>query len=100
MLPNFQSADVPFQLMQSSWAKQLNPVIANPLMSGQVLKSVHLTTGANEVNHKLQRPLQGWFVTRIRSAASLYDTQDANQMPNLTLSLQSSADVIVDLYVF
>jgi len=87
-------------LMQTAWATQLNPVIANPLAQGRLIQNVSLVSGANVINHQLGRKLQGWILTRQRSAASIYDTQDSNTMPALTLQLTSSAAVTVDLFVF
>lgn len=88
------------EMMQTTWAQALDPVIANPLNSVLILKNQVLATGANVVNHKLGRKLEGWFLIRQRAAASIYDTQDTNQMPQLTLTLESSADVVVDIGVF
>ncbi len=96
MLPQKQ----PIELMQTSWAEQLNPVISNPLMSGQILKLVTLQIGSNAINHKLGRALQGWYIVRQRAAANIYDTQDSNTRPNLTLLLTSDAVVTADLFVF
>jgi hypothetical protein len=86
--------------MQTNWKSQLDPLLVAPLNQGQVLKSVTLKMGTNVINHLLARPLQGWFPTRVRANATLYDTQDANPYPSLTLMLVASADVVVDLYVF
>jgi len=86
--------------MQTKWAAQLNPIIDNPISQGILLKNQVLVSGANVINHKLGRKLQGWIVTRIRASATLYDTQDANSSPALTLQLTASAGVTVDLYVF
>lgn len=91
---------LPLELMQTQWAQQLNPIIANPTVNNLILKNVSLTTGTNVINHKLGRNLQGWKPTRIRASATFYDQQDTNQTPQLTLVLISSADVIVDLEVF
>lgn len=100
-LPQFQSDDKDFQLMQNAWATQLNPVIANPLNNVNILKSVSLASGNNVVNHLLGRKLQGWFIVRMRSvAAAIYDTQDSNSSPSLTLQLNASAAVVVDIGVF
>lgn len=99
-LPIMQSDSEQLHMMQTRWASILNPVITNPIAHGAVLKQVTLVSGANVINHKLGRKLQGWFITRLRGAANLYDTQDANSMPDLTLQLQSSANVIADIYVF
>lgn len=99
-LPNFQNDDRDFQLMQSRWAALLNPLLASPFASSGLLKGIVLTTGANTVNHLLGRPLQGWFIVRQRAQASIYDTQDSNPKPGLTLTLVSDANATVDIYVF
>lgn len=100
MLPIFNSDDQSLSLMQTAWASQLNPVLAAPFLQGILLKNVTLVAGDNTVNHKLGRKLQGWVLSRVRAAATIYDKQDSNQMPALTLVLNTDADVVVDLYVF
>lgn len=87
-------------LMQTQWSQAIDPVITNPTNNKSVLKNVSLITGTNVINHLLGRPLQGWGLTRIRALASIYDTQDTNQTPQLTLNLVSSAPVVVDIEVF
>lgn len=99
-LPSFNTRIQEFSLMQSAWATQLDPVINLPTNKGLILKEVQLVTGSNLVNHRLSRNLQGWFIIRQRGPASVYDTQDTNQQSTLTLSLVSSANVSVDLFVF
>lgn len=88
------------EMMQTQWAQQLNPIIANPTINNLILKNVSLTTGVNVINHKLSRPLSGWKTTRVRASATLYDQQDTNQTPQLTLILVASAPVVIDLEVF
>lgn len=87
-------------MMQNQWASQLDPMLRNPLNNAIILKEVSLVTGNNVINTKLGRTLQGWYIVRQRAAASVYDTQDSNTTPNLTLQLVSSAPVVVDLAVF
>lgn len=91
---------LPLPLMQTQWAQQLDPVISNPTIQTVLLKNIALASGANVVNHKLGRALQGWYIVRLRASATVYDTQDSNQTPNLTLNLTASAPVTVDLVVF
>lgn len=88
------------EMRDTTWAQALDPVINNPLNKVSILKNQSLVTGTNVINHKLGRQLQGWFLVRQRAAASIYDTQDSNQMPQLTLTLESSAPVVVDIGVF
>lgn len=99
-LPIFQSDSQEMGLMQTQWASAINPLLSNPLVSGLVLKNVPLATGSTQVNHRLGRKLQGWCLIRKRASADIYDAQDSNSMPELTLSLVSDANVLVDLYVF
>lgn len=99
-LPIFRTDDKDLVMLQTNWTRTLNPVIANPLNQGSILKDVSLKTGSNVINHLLGQKLQGWSLVRQRAAASIYDNQDSNQSPQLTLVLVSSADVSVDLMVF
>ncbi len=85
---------------QQQWASQLDPVLKNPTTNPGLLQNVALINGTTVVNHMLGQPLQGWKIVRQRAAASIYDQQDSNQTPQLTLVLVSSAAVVVDLEVF
>lgn len=87
-------------LMQTKWASILNPVIANPSANSLILPNISLISGSNVVNHSLGRKLTGWRLVRVRAAVTIYDTQDSNPMPSLTLLLTSNAPVMVDLEVF
>ncbi len=100
MLPQFQSDDRDFQLMQNAWGSQLNPLLARPQNQSNVLKNIVLAAGDNTVNHLLGKNLQGWKIVRQRASASIYDKQDTNQRPNLTLILNASGAVSIDLEVF
>ena len=65
------------------------------------IKQIKLTAGQdNIVNHKLGRQLIGWLTTRKRGEADIWDLQDTNTMPHLTLILRTSQDVVVDLRVY
>jgi hypothetical protein len=92
--------NIPWDKASTTWASELNPIINNPTIQTNLIKNISLTSGANIINHGLGRKLQGWYPVRVRSSATFYDTQDSNQTPQLTLTLNSSANVIVDLVVF
>lgn len=95
-----QTQDRNVNQLQGNIKKAVDPVLANPLVDGQILQDVELVTGLNTINHGLGRNLQGWFLVRQRASASVYDTQDDNLNPALTLLLTASAPVVVNLYVF
>lgn len=99
-LPQFQSEDQVFQMMQSQWATQINPLLTNPSLKCIILKGIALQSGTNTISHLLGRKLQGWRLVRKRAAAEIYDTQDSNPNPALTLRLVSDASVTVDIEVF
>lgn len=93
MLP--QQLDLP--KMQTTWAQQLNPVIANALVQGQQLNNIQLINGVTVVNHKLGRKMQGWIVVDMDAASIIYRSQPFN---TLTLTLTSNAAVSISLWVF
>lgn len=99
-LAQFQGGDTSFQMMQNSWATQLNPVLSNPLLNGSILPGVVLSIGTTKVSHLLGRKLQGWIVVGQNAPASIYDSQATESMPFLFLSLVSNATVTVTLWVF
>lgn len=71
------------------------------IIDGVSLRNVSLVAGQdNFVNHKLNRKLRGWIVTRVRGNSVLWDLQDDNDAPTRTLNLRCSQDVIIDLWVF
>lgn len=96
-LPRFNTENKDFQMMQSSWAAILNPVLRNPSLDCILLKGISLGVGATVVNHKLGRTPQGWRVVDIDGAATIYRSEALN---NLTLTLTSDAAVTVSLEVF
>jgi len=89
-----------FTQMQTLWSAIINPIINRPQNSSTILKSVVLASGDNIIPHTLNRALQGWNIVRIRAAATIYDKQDDNDNPTVSLVLNSSAAVTIDLEVF
>lgn len=99
-LPIYQTDDKNLTLLQTNWSTAINPVLSLPINQGQVLKNVSLAAGVTNVNHLLSRKLQGWFLVRLRGQAVVWDSQDSNSMPDVTLILNSTNVVSVDIFVF
>ncbi len=99
-LPKFKSSDVSFSLAMSTWASQLDPLLANPANNGIILSNVPLLIGTNTVNHMLGQKLQGWQVILKGGEGTIYDLQAINPIPDKTLQLHASSGVTVSLYVF
>lgn len=94
------SPKLPWELANPKWAAALNPVIGNPLMSGNRLTNISVASGANVINHKLGRTLQGYLVVLNSASVTFYDSQASNQTPELTLILNASGTATISLYVF
>lgn len=94
------SPSLPWALANPKWAASLNPVLSNPLVDGLLLQNIPVVVGANVLNHRLQRRLRGYFVVMNSAAVTFYDSQDSNQMPDLTLILNASGPSTISLFVF
>lgn len=91
---------LPLDQMATTWASAIEPVLNNPPNVSSLLKNVSLVAGYNTISHRLGRKLEGWILTRLRASATIYDDQDNNPNPQLTLILIASAPVVVDLELF
>ena len=83
--------------MQQQWAAELNPVIANPTTNPGLLTNITLKTGVNVINHLLGRMQQGWTLTDVNAAITVYRSAPFNA---LTLTLTASAPAVVNIEVF
>ena len=95
-----QTDDRNVNQLQQNVQAALGPLLTNPALNGRVLQGISLLAGPNIINHGLGRKLVGWMIVRQRAASSVYDAQDVNTQPALTLALVVSAPVVCDLYVF
>jgi len=95
-----QTTDRNINQLQQNILQALRPIIQNPIANGSVLVGQSLVVGNNTINHGLGRALQGWIVVGISGASTIYDNQATNKNTNLTLILNSSAAVVVNIYVF
>jgi len=99
-LPLIQTMVKDLSLLQTRWKSLLDVLLGNQSLQTSILSNITLINGKNVINHKLGRKLIGWRIVRLRAAASLYDRQDSNQTPDLTLILMSNATVVADIEVF
>lgn len=91
------SSKLEWPIANPLWATVLNPVIANPLNSIQILPNIALKNGVTIINHGLGRLMQGWVLTDLQGAASIYRSAALNA---LTLTLTSNAAVTCSIGVF
>ncbi len=88
---------LPWETAQTRWKSQLDPVLSNPMNQVSVLKDVMLVTGPNVINHLLGHKMNGWFLVDQQGPSTIYRTAPLNA---LTLTLDSSAPVVVSIGVF
>lgn len=56
--------------VQENVERALNPLILAPPNDGILIENVKLVPGKNDVPHRLQRRLRGWYASRLRLATS------------------------------
>lgn len=103
VLPKFQvinTSTPDLSTVQQNLIRTLNPIFNTPTLGGNLLVQQSLTLGANTINHGLGRKLNGWQIVRQRAQADIWDSQDTNATPTLTLALNTTAALVVDIYVF
>jgi hypothetical protein len=92
------STKLPWELAQTKWAADINPVLRLPILAGNQINSIALTaTTPKAVNHLLQRMPQGWFLVDINANAVIWRPAAWN---DATITLESSANVTVSIYVY
>ncbi len=96
-LPYIQTQDRVLSQIETQWKSALDPLLANPVSQGILLKNIALANGTTVINHLLDRNQQGWIVTDVSGAATIYRSQPFN---NKTLTLTSNAAVSVNLLVY
>lgn len=88
-------------LVQDNVDNAIGDMIKDLFLDGTILNKIELVTGQdNVISHRLGRKLIGWEIVRKRGAGDIYDNQDNNTAPNLTLILRTTANVTVDIRVF
>lgn len=95
--PNLQSSDRVQNQTAQNIIQNLNQLLKNPLTQGNLLTGIALVSGANVIQHKLGRQIQGWVLVDVTSVITLYRSAPMN---DATLTLTSSASSTVSLYVF
>jgi hypothetical protein len=92
------STNLPFNLMITKWASILNPLIANILTQGMFIPGITLTASTPlTINHKLGAMMNGYIICGQNANAVIWFTKPFN---NLTLTLESSANVTISIWVF
>lgn len=72
-----------------------------PTINGRLIRNISLKAGTvSPISHQLGRFIVGWQIVRIRGNANVWDEQDTNVTPTLTLNLTTDTDIKIDIWVF
>ncbi len=93
-LPLIKSDNQELMLMQSRWKAVLDVLLRRPAPSAV---PVDLVSGVNVINHGLGRKLQGWYVTDINAAITLYRSAPPTAL-TLTLTASGPAKAIITVF--
>ncbi len=86
--------------LQSNIENAVSPLVSASQNDSTILSGIVLVAGqVNRINHTLNKPLTKWIAIRVKGECRLWDSQDANSEPHLTLFLHTDTDVSVDLEV-
>ncbi len=92
------SAKLPWDLANPKWAAEINPLLALPILNGNLLTNISLVASTPlAINHLLQRMPQGWILTDNTADTAVWRTRAFSQY---TLTLESSADTTISLWIF
>lgn len=87
--------------IQDNVEQVLSPLLRALISDGRLIENILIETGTpKSINHGLGRKLRGWMVTSKNSNADIWDSQSTNKLSSKTLILNSSANVIISLWVF
>lgn len=84
------------QRLQANIEDAVSATLKNPLLDGNLLKSVALVSGDNKIAHKLARKINGYVVVKKNSAATLYDVADDESF----LTINASASATISIWIF
>ncbi len=102
--PRIQTSDKDLQLIQDNIDKTFSPILSMPMAGGNVLASIVLVTGQdNLIAHKLGRKARYFIVINQNADATVWNpisTALGNaQSDTQFINLQCSADCTVTLWV-
>jgi hypothetical protein len=91
------SPKLDWSLANPKWAATLNPVLTKPINSSQSIIAFSLVAGVNTIPHKLGQQLQGWYITDINAAITLFRSEPFNKY-SLTLTASGPATINIEVF--
>lgn len=97
---NTDNPDLKF--IQDNVDYALKSVAVQPMISGNIINDVAVSSTTKNVAHLLNRPWSGFFITKSVGDVNVYwdSVTDGNKRKESTIALKGSATATVDLYIF
>jgi hypothetical protein len=89
------------QRLQDSIAASFQQFEKLPQLDSVIVSDVTLASGIdNQVEHKLNRPIQGWQIIRKDANADVWESSTVNTAPSSVIILRASATVKISIIFF
>ena len=96
-LKKIASDDRAVNQLQENMEQAINPVLKSQIIDGIIIKDVEVLTGTPKtINHLLGRAITGYAVIKRNASSQIWDSANDKR----TLTLNSSANVTINLWVF
>jgi hypothetical protein len=92
-------ADTSIAKFQENVDNAFQPILASPILDGNLLSGVQLSSTATLVEHKLGREARGYLVVGRLGNVNVWNSA-VNPAPKKFLVLLAASSVQVDLWVF
>lgn len=93
-----KTTDLKLDQVQTNIAITAESLKNNPLLYGNLIENIDLSTTAINIPHKLGRLYKGWIITAQNAAETIYS--DSTYLPTQYLNLKATGSVTVSLWVF
>lgn len=94
-----RTEDGDIKQLQDAVANTLQTITQREILDGVLLTDIYVATGAaRDIEHKLGRKPRGYVVVKRDAESEIWDSE--SDLPNSFLSLNSSANVTISLWVF
>lgn len=91
------TGDRDLTLVQDNVANTFNPITRIPLLDGQLLTDVALSTAPTRVEHTLGRKPLGYIITGLNHAATIFGTESDSRLITLTASANGT---VANIWIF
>lgn len=98
-IPLLKTGNQAMDLWQTRVKSQIDPLLSNKIIQGDLVQDASLSPGSNTITHNLGKIPVGWIVVDINASANVWRSADFDK-DTLTLTSSAAGPIIVSLWVF